>query len=70
MAPVLDDIRRAISESDESRADIAREAKLSETHLSQFMAGSKGLSVEAAERLAACVGLAVVVKPQRRQKGR
>ena len=70
MAPMLDDIRQAVLKSGRTRADIAREVQLSETHFSQFMSGGKGLSVEAAERLAACLGLAVVVKPKRHRKGR
>jgi hypothetical protein len=70
MAPVLDDIRKAINASDTSRYRISKNTGLSESHLSQFMDGTKGLSVEAVELLADYLGLEIVARPKRRKKGK
>ncbi len=70
MAPVLDDIRRGIKASGKSRYRISKDTGISQGHLSELMGGTKGLSVEALERLADYLGLEVVVRPKRQQKGR
>lgn len=70
MAPIYDDIRKAIKASDKSRYVIARETGVSESHLSQFMDRTKGLSVESLERVADSLGLDITTRPKRRKKGR
>jgi len=70
MAPILDDIRRAIDASDKSRYRISKETGISESHLSQLMDRTKGLSIEALEVLADCLGLEIVTKVKRRKKGK
>ena len=70
MAPILDDIRKAIQAGKTSRYALAKQTGLSQAHLCQFMAGTKGLSVEAAERLAECLGLEITVRKRKQRKGR
>ena len=68
MAPIYDDIRQAIVTSSKSRYRIWQETGVSQSQLSQFMAGDKGFSVEVLEKLAACLGLEFTVRPSKRRK--
>lgn len=68
MPPIYDDIREAIAASDKSRYRLWQETGISQGHLSEFMAGTKGLSVEALEKLADCLGLEITVQPAKRSK--
>lgn len=70
MAPILDDIRAAIKASGKTRYAIAKDVGISQSQLCQLMAGTKGLSVEAVERLAEYLGLEIEIRPKRRRKGR
>jgi len=65
MAPLLDDIRAALKASGQSRYAIAKATSISQAHLCQFVKGTKGLSVEAAEVLAEHLGLELVARPKR-----
>lgn len=69
MAPIYDDIRRAIKASKKSRYRLWQETGISQGQLSEFMAGEKGLSVEALERLAAHLNLDIVARPRKKRKG-
>jgi len=62
MSPIYDHIREAIAASEKSRYRIAKETGIGEPHLCQFMAGTKGLSVEAVEKLADCLALEIVTR--------
>jgi len=66
--PVYDEIRRAIESSGKTRYRLCQETGISQGHMSQFMAGTKGLSVEALEKLAACIDLEIIARPIRRTK--
>lgn len=68
--PVYDDIRHAIDASGKSRYRLWQETGISQAHLSQFMAGAKGLSVEAMEKLADCLDLEIVARPTNRTKAK
>ena len=70
MAPILDDIRKAIRASGKSRYRMSKDLGISEGQLSELMAGTKGLSVEAVERLVEYLGLEVVIRPKQQRKGR
>lgn len=70
MAPILDDIRKAIKASGKSRYRMSKDLGISEGQLSELMAGTKGLSVEAVERLVEYLGLEVVIRPKQQRKGR
>jgi transcriptional regulator with XRE-family HTH domain len=62
MAPILNELRAAAKASSWSQAEVARALGLSTPHVCQFYAGDKGLSVEAAEKLAAFLGLEIVTR--------
>lgn len=68
--PVYDDIREAIEASGKTRYRLWKETGISQAHLCQFMAGTKGLSVEALEKLAECLDLQIVAKPVKRTNAR
>ena len=68
MPPIYDDIRQAIAASDKSRYRLWQETGISQGQLSEFMAGTKGLSVEALEKLAECMDLEITVRPIKRTK--
>ena len=70
MANVYDALRRAIRSGEKSRYRLWKETGISQGHLSEFMAGTKGLSVESAERLAACLDLEFTVRRVKRRKGK
>ena len=66
MPPIYDEIRKAIKDSSKSRYQLWHETGISQAQLSGFMAGKKGLSVEALEELAACLGLEITARPSKR----
>ena len=69
MVPVLEAIREAIEASGKTRYAIWRETGISQSQLSLLMDGKRGLSIEALERLAECLGLEIVIRPKSRRKG-
>lgn len=70
MAPIYDDIRDAIEASDMSRYRMSKETGIGEPQLCLFMAGKKGLSVEALETLADCLGLEITTRRKRKKIGK
>jgi transcriptional regulator with XRE-family HTH domain len=70
MAPLMDILRAAAKASSLSQADICRALGLSRPHVSQFYAGTKGLSVAASEKLAALLGLEIVARPLDKTKAK
>lgn len=67
MSPIYDDIRDAIEASDMTRYRIAKHTGIGESQLSLFMAGKKGLSVEALETLADCLGMEITTRRKRKK---
>ena len=65
---VYDDLREAINASGTSRYRISKETGISEAQLSLFMAGKKGLSVEALEKLAHHLGLEIIARPTKQTR--
>lgn len=65
----MDDFRKAILKSGQTRYRIAEETGIGQPQLSRLMSGECGLSVEAAERLADYLGLEIILRPKQR-KGR
>ena len=63
MTPILDDLRTAAKASSWSQAEISRALGLVPSQICQFYSGKRGLSVEAAEKLAALLGLEIVARP-------
>ncbi len=70
MIQIQDEMRAAIKKSKMSRYRISKVTGISQTHLSQFMDGSKGLSMKALEKVAECLSLEIVVQLKRRKKGK
>lgn len=70
MAQILDDVRKAIQASAKSRYRIWKETGISQPQLSKLMRGERGLSIEALERLAECLGLEIVIRPKDGQEGK
>ena len=72
MAGLEDRIRKAIEASGQTRYRIAKETGVSQAHLSRLMSGERGLGVDMLERLAAYLGLEIIIRPKRRRlrKGR
>ena len=70
VSPIYDDIRQAIEASGKSRYRLWQETGISQAQLCSFMAGTKGLSVEALERLADCLGLRITTRAVKRTKAR
>jgi hypothetical protein len=66
---IYDDIRKAISTGGKSRYRLWRETGIPQGQLSEFMVGTKGLSVRSLERLAAALDLEILVRP-RKARGR
>ena len=67
MAKVLDIIRMAINDCEESRYNIAKATGIAESQLSRLMSGETGLNVDTLEKLAAHLGLEIIIRPKRRQ---
>ena len=57
-----DEIREAVDASEMSRYAIAKALGVAESTMSRFMSGKGGLSMEYIDRLAALLGLHIVVK--------
>jgi len=68
MAELLDTLRRAIEDSDETPAAIARGADVAKSQLSRLLSGERGLRIDSAERLVEYLGLEIIVRPKRRRR--
>jgi plasmid maintenance system antidote protein VapI len=68
--PIYNDVRQAIAASDKSRYRIAKDTGIGEPHLCEFVAGTKGLSVETLEKLADYLGLEIIARPVKRTKAK
>ena len=66
---MLQQIRAAVEAGDKSRYRLAKESGISEGQLSRLMSGERGLSVANVEKLAAALGLEIIIRPKGR-KGR
>lgn len=63
MKKLSDQIRDAVDQSDMSRFVIANYAKIEQSHFSRFMSGTKGLSLDALDRLSAVIGIQISKQP-------
>lgn len=70
MPEIYDEIRQAIATGNKSRYRLWQETGISQGHLCEFMAGTKGLSVEALEKLANCLELDIITRPKTARKTR
>ena len=62
MSELLEKLKQAIRDSDKSRYRLAQETGIAESALSRLMSGERGLSIEAAEKLADALDLEIVVR--------
>ena len=67
---VLDELRRVIEASGKSRYRLWKETGIDQSHLSKLMSGEAGLSVENLERLTQALGLEVVIRRAKQNRGR
>lgn len=67
---LTDQIRRAIDQSGLTRYRIAKDTGLDESALSKFYNGSRGLSVEALDRIGEYLKLRIVVDDEQSKKGK
>ena len=70
MPRLVDTIRDAVRESDQSAGGIAKGAGVARSQLSRLLSGKRGMSVEGIERLAEYLGLEIVVQEKLPRKGR
>lgn len=70
MAEILNRLKQAIRESDKSRYRLAQETGIAESALSRLMSGERGLSIDAAEKLARALDLEIVIRPATRKAGK
>ena len=67
MVKTLDRLRQAIRDSDKTRYRLAKKSGISESALSRLMSGERGLSIEAAEKLAEALELEIIIRPVQRK---
>ena len=68
--PISDQLRKAILKSDMSRYRICQEVDMDEGHMSRFMKGKAGVSVNLVERIAASLRLHLNLEPTPSRKRR
>lgn len=66
---ISDDLRRAIESSGLTRYRIAKDTGLSQSLLSRFVSGERGLSLEAIDKIGTLLGLRLVVAKTAPKKG-
>lgn len=67
---LTDQLRQAIDDSGKTRYRISKETGISESTLSKFCLGQRGLSMDALDRLGEYLGLRIVTDRVRRKEGR
>ena len=68
MSELFEQVRQLIDDSEESRYAIWRATGISQSQLSQFMAGNKGLSVDALELVLAHLGYSIKLQKNRKAR--
>lgn len=68
MTDIYDEIREAIVKGGKSRYRIARETGISESALSLFMHGKRGLSGDRLERIAKSLGFTITLKKRKKAR--
>lgn len=68
MAGIAEQLIRAIKDSGQTHYAISKGSGINQSMLSRLVRGERGLSFDAAERLADYLGLEIVVRPKRRAR--
>lgn len=63
---LIEEIQKALRETDRPLQDIAEEIGVHRVNLSKFKAGNTGFSVDTLEKLAKALNLKIVVKSRKR----
>ncbi|MCE9592330.1 MAG: helix-turn-helix transcriptional regulator [Planctomycetes bacterium] len=64
MSEIVQSLRQAVKASEKTQYRLAKEAKVAQSMLSRLLSRERGLSIEAAERLADVLGLELVLRPK------
>ncbi|MCE9591144.1 MAG: helix-turn-helix domain-containing protein [Planctomycetes bacterium] len=70
MSRIVKAMQAAIIASGQTRYAISKQTGIDQAHLSRFMTGEKGLSFDAMERLADCLGLEITLTTKTRRQTR
>ncbi|MCC6681138.1 MAG: helix-turn-helix transcriptional regulator [Phycisphaeraceae bacterium] len=70
MSKILNELKRSIRNGELTRYRIAQISGLTEAALSRLMSGERGLSIDAAEKLADALDLEIIIRPKSRRKGK
>ena len=70
MSHLLNEVRKAMKSSELTNYRIAKDTGITQSQLSRFARGERGLNVESIEWLADYLGLEIVVRRKKRRKGR
>jgi plasmid maintenance system antidote protein VapI len=65
---IIDQLRKAVKASDESQVAISEATGVAQPHLSRFVRGDRGLSIEMADKLAKHFGWELKLVPTSRRK--
>jgi plasmid maintenance system antidote protein VapI len=68
MTSVMDQLREAIRNSDETPYAIGRGSGVHKSQLSRMLNHERSLGIESAERLADYLGLEIIIRPKRRNR--
>lgn len=69
MSKICDKLKEAIEKGTKSRYRLWQETGIKQSHLSRFMAGTRGLGIENTEKLAKALGLELILR-KRTKKGK
>ena len=62
MSKICDKLKQAIEKGTKSRYRLWQETGIKQSHLSRFMAGTRGLGVDNAEKLAKALGFELIMQ--------
>jgi len=69
MSKICDKLKQTIEKGTKSRYRLWQETGIKQSHLSRFMAGTRGLGVDNAEKLAKALGYELILR-KRTKKGK
>ena len=68
MSKICDKLKQAIEKGTKSRYRLWQETGIKQSHLSRFMAGTRGLGVDNAEKLAKALGFELVLRKKTKKR--
>ena len=67
---MIEALRQAVEADPRTRAELSRESGIAQSVLCRLVRREVGISADTAERLAAVLGLEIIIRPKRRGKRR